>query len=239
MIRFPTEPMKANLGTLPSVTDDANWAYEIKWDGYRTLAFIVDGRLKLQSTKGIDVTAKYPELAGLPGALAVPDAVLDGELVVLDDDGKPRFELIQRHERQAMYFVFDLLHLAGHDTTGLPYENRRALLAQSLETGSNWSVPDHRIGDGAALLAATAAGGLEGIMAKRLGSTYQPGKRSPAWRKVKIGSAPRSPSAATPRGPATAPARSVPCWSAHRRSMAGCSSAAGSARVSTPRRSNR
>ena len=185
MISFPTEPMKANLGTLPNGADDANWAYEVKWDGYRTLAFIVDGRLRLQSTKGIDVTGKYPELAGLPGALAVPDAVLDGELVVLDDDGKPRFELIQRHERQATFFVFDLLHLAGHDTTGLPYENRRALLVQSLEAGSNWSVPEHRIGDGAALLAATAAGGLEGIMAKRLGSAYLVGKRSPSWRKVK------------------------------------------------------
>lgn len=185
MIRFPTVPMKANLGTLPAPPDDANWAYEVKWDGYRTLAFVTGGTLRLQSTKGLDVTDRYPELAPLPGALAVPDAVLDGELVVLDDDGRPRFELIQRHERQVMFFVFDLLHLAGHDTIGLPYENRRALLAQSLESGSNWSVPEHRIGDGAALLAATAAGGLEGVMAKRLGSTYQPGKRSPAWRKVK------------------------------------------------------
>ncbi len=185
MIRFPTEPMKAHLGSLPTAAEDGRWAYEVKWDGYRTLAFVESGRLRLQSANGLDVTAKYPELAGLPSALAVPDAVLDGELVVLDGDGRPRFELIQRHEQQVTYFAFDLLRLAGHDTIALPYEDRRRLLVDSLEAGPNWSVPRHQVGDGAALLEATAARGMEGVMAKRLGSAYQPGRRSPAWRKIK------------------------------------------------------
>ena len=177
--------MKASLGSLPAPSDDAGWAYEVKWDGYRTIAFVTSGKLRLQSSSGIDVTGRYPELAGLADAVAVPDAVLDGELVVLDDDGRPRFELIQRHERQSVFYAFDVLHLAGHDTIGLPYENRRSLLDQTLDAGPNWSVPSFQIGDGAALLAAIAARDLEGVMAKRLGSQYVPGKRSPNWRKVK------------------------------------------------------
>lgn len=185
MIRFPVEPMRAALGVLPSASDDVNWAYEVKWDGYRTLAFITAGRLRLQSSSGRDVTDAYPEIGGLPDGVAVPDAVLDGELVVLDDTGRPRFELLQRHESQAVFHAFDVLHVAGHDTIGLPYEQRRALLDQIVEPGSNWTVPSHQLGDGASLLAATAANGLEGVMAKRLGSTYLPGKRSPSWRKVK------------------------------------------------------
>jgi bifunctional non-homologous end joining protein LigD len=112
-------------------------------------------------------------------------AILDGELVVLDDDGRPRFELIQRHERQAAYYVFDVLSVDGRDTIGLQYEDRRRLLAELVDPGANWAVPAHRVGGGEALLAATVEQQLEGVMAKRLGSTYQPGKRSPNWRKVK------------------------------------------------------
>ena len=183
MISFPTEPMRAVLGSLPG--DDDRWAYEIKWDGYRTLAFVDEGGLRLQSSNRLDVTAKYPELAGLAAAVNAPRAVLDGELVVLDERGRPRFELMQRHESQVAFYVFDVLHVAGHDTVELPYEQRRTLLDSLLETGSNWMVPAHRIGGGAELLAFTAEHGLEGVMAKRLGSTYVPGKRSNNWRKVK------------------------------------------------------
>jgi bifunctional non-homologous end joining protein LigD len=194
VITFPVEPMKASLGTLPR--DDEGWAYEIKWDGYRTIAF-VDRRagaggakrtvppLRLQSSRGLDVTAKYPEMEGLAEAVAAERAVLDGELVVLDDHGAPRFELIQRHESQVAFYVFDVLHVDGHDTITLPYEQRREVLADVLELGSNWAVPGHHIGGGAELLAATRERQLEGVMAKRLGSTYTPGRRTPNWRKVK------------------------------------------------------
>lgn len=175
--------MKASLGTLP--TDDDRWAYEIKWDGYRTLAFVDSDTTRLQSTNLIDVTAKYPELGALSDGVHADTAILDGELVVLDDDGRPRFDLMQRHEREAALYVFDVLRVDDHDTTGLPYEDRRRLLDQLVEPGDNWLVPAHRIGGGAELLDATGAEGLEGVMAKRLGTTYIPGRRSPNWRKVK------------------------------------------------------
>jgi bifunctional non-homologous end joining protein LigD len=175
--------MKATLGTLP--VDDDRWAYEIKWDGYRTLAFVDAESVRLQSTNLHDVTAKYPELGELATGVHAGTAVLDGELVVLDDDGRPRFELMQRHERQAVLHVFDVLRIDDHDTTELPYESRRQLLDQLVEPGDNWLVPGHRIGGGGELLAATGEQGLEGVMAKRLGSTYVPGKRSPNWRKIK------------------------------------------------------
>lgn len=180
---FPVAPMKATLGTMPG--DDARWAYEIKWDGYRTLAFIDDGAVRLQSTGLHDVTGAYPELSELASGVHAATAVLDGELVVLDDDGLPRFELMQRHDRQAVLHVFDVLRVEDHDTIQLPYEDRRRLLTQLVEGGDNWIVPAHRIGGGEQLLAATGGQGLEGIMAKRLGSTYTPGKRSPNWRKIK------------------------------------------------------
>jgi bifunctional non-homologous end joining protein LigD len=183
MITFPVPPMKATLGGLP--TDDDRWAYEIKYDGYRTLAFVDGGGVRLQSTNLRDVTDSYPELSGLPGGVHADSAVLDGELVVLDADGRPRFDLIQRHERPGVLFVFDVLRIGEHDAIGLPYEDRRRVLEQLVDPGDHWVVPSYRVGGGADLLAATGAQGLEGIMAKRLGSTYVPGKRSPNWRKIK------------------------------------------------------
>ena len=128
-LSFPVAPMKAALGTLP--TEDAGWAYEVKWDGYRTLAFVEGGRVRLQSSNLIDVTAKYPEMQALAGAIGVRRVVLDGELVVLDDAGRPRFELIQRHaidKREAAFYAFDVLSIDDHDTISLPYEDRRRLL---------------------------------------------------------------------------------------------------------------
>jgi bifunctional non-homologous end joining protein LigD len=113
------------------------------------------------------------------------EAVLDAEFVVLDADGRPRFELVQRHEQPGALYLFDVLRIGEHDTIGLPYEDRRRLLDQLVEPGDHWLVPAHRVGGGAALVEATAALGLEGVMAKRLGSVYVPGKRSPNWRKIK------------------------------------------------------
>jgi bifunctional non-homologous end joining protein LigD len=182
-LRFPVDPMKASLGSLPP--DDDNWAYEIKWDGYRTLAFVEDGVTRLQSSNLIDVTAKYPELDRFAGSVNASSAVVDGELVVLDPEGRPSFELMQQHATQVAYYVFDVLSVDGHDTVSLPYEQRRDLVSGLVEAGPNWMVPAHRIGDGAALVQATLDRGLEGVMAKRLGSLYTPGKRTPNWRKVK------------------------------------------------------
>lgn len=183
MLTFPVAPMRARLGSLPA--DDDRWAYEIKYDGYRTLAFVDDGAVRLQSANLHDVTASYPELTGLPGSVHAGSAIVDGELCVLDDEGRPRFELMQRHTRPAVLFVFDVLRIGEHDTIGLPYEDRRQLLDQLVEPGDHWTVPSYRVGGGPELMAAAGEQGLEGIMAKRLGSTYLPGKRSPNWRKIK------------------------------------------------------
>ncbi len=183
---WPVEPMKATLGQLPA--EDSGWAYEIKWDGYRTLAFVDKGKVRLQSSNLHDVTARYPELQALAAELGGQRAILDGELVVLDERGRPRFELIQRKEAdklEAAFYVFDVLAIDRHDTIGLVYEERRRLLRELLDDGANWQVPAHRLGDGRALLDATIAQELEGVMAKRLGTTYRPGARSKDWRKVK------------------------------------------------------
>jgi bifunctional non-homologous end joining protein LigD len=187
-VKFPVAPMKAALGQLP--VDDDRWAYEIKWDGYRTVVFVdatrpEPERVRVQSSSGLDVSRTYGELAGMWRDVNATRVVLDGEIVVFGDDGRPSFEGLQRHDTQVVFQAFDVLDIDGNDVTGLAYEQRRELLAHLLDTGDNWTVPAHRVGGGAELLAATAAQGLEGVMAKRLGSTYVAGKRSPNWRKVK------------------------------------------------------
>jgi bifunctional non-homologous end joining protein LigD len=188
-LRFPVVPMKATMGSTGAVPEGDGWAFEIKWDGYRTIAHIDDGRVRLQSTAGHDVTDRWPEFSGLAGAVNARSAILDGELVVFDDDGRPRFELAQRSgvgsDRQAVIQFFDVLQVDGSDTIDLPYLDRRRLLEQLVEPGDNWTVPSFRIGDGAALVAATAEQGLEGVIAKRIDSRYRPDTRTKDWRKIK------------------------------------------------------
>ena len=188
-LRFPVVPMKATMDSTGAVPDGNDWAFEIKWDGYRTIAHIDDGRVRLQSTAGHDVTDRWPEFAGLAGAVNARSAILDGELVVFDDAGRPRFELAQRSgrgsDRQAVIQFFDVLQIDGSDTIDLPYLDRRRLLEQLVEPGDNWTVPSFRIGDGAALVAATEEQGLEGVIAKRIDSRYRPGTRTKDWRKIK------------------------------------------------------
>jgi bifunctional non-homologous end joining protein LigD len=185
-LRFPVEPMKATLGSLPR---GEGWAYEIKWDGYRTVAHVADGAVRLQSASGKDVTARWPELAPLAAAVNARSAILDTELVVFDAAGAPRFELVQRSGvgsgLEGVLQLFDVLSIDGTDTIALPYEHRRRLLADLIEPGDNWALSRHVVGDGADLLDATFAQGFEGVMAKRLDSIYRPGTRSKDWRKVK------------------------------------------------------
>jgi bifunctional non-homologous end joining protein LigD len=191
------EPMLARSGELPS--DDGRWAYEIKWDGVRALARIEGGRVRLTSRRGNDITARYPELRELGRALGSQEALLDGEVVAFGDDGRPSFQRLQSRmhvtgENQVrrlmrsdpvVYVLFDILHLDGRSLLIEPYEERRELLLALGLNGPHWQTPAHRIGDGEALLEASKAQGLEGILAKRLGSPYVPGKRTPAWVKVK------------------------------------------------------
>jgi bifunctional non-homologous end joining protein LigD len=181
--------MKATMGSLGAVPEGEDWAYEIKWDGYRTIVHVADGRIRLQSTAGHDVTTRWPEFEHLADSVNAASAILDGELVVFGDDGRPSFELAQRSgagsDRQAVIQFFDVLQIEGNDTIALPYLDRRRLLEQLVEPGDNWTVPTFRLGDGQALVAATAEQGLEGVIAKRVHSLYRPGSRSKDWRKIK------------------------------------------------------
>lgn len=190
--------MLAVSGPLPVGED---WTYELKWDGVRAIGVIRDGRLRLYARSGAEITAAYPELAGLAAAVAT-DATLDGEIVALDAAGRPSFaELSERihvrdRDRAAQlaatapvtFMIFDLLALAGEDFTesgtAAPYRRRRAALEQLAPAGSHWLVPP-QFEDGAATLDAANEHSLEGVVAKRLGSIYRPGARSPDWVKVK------------------------------------------------------
>jgi bifunctional non-homologous end joining protein LigD len=191
-------PMMARLGSLPR--DDEQWAFEIKWDGVRAICHSEPGRLRLHSRNLLDITPRYPEIARLNRALSHHRAVLDGEVVALDGEGRPNFGALQRRmhvsaestvrrlarETPVTYVIFDLLWLDGHSLMELPYAERRARLAElGLGDGERWRVPDYVAGHGAQLLAATEQQGLEGVIAKRLDSTYEPGRRSQSWIKVK------------------------------------------------------
>ena len=177
------------MGSTAAVPEGDRWAFEVKWDGYRTIVHVDDGAIRLQSTAGHDVTGRWPEFAGLADALNASSAILDAELVVFGDDGRPRFELVQQSgvgsTREAVLQFFDVLQVDGTDVIDLPYEARRRLLDQLVEAGPNWTVPAFRVGGGAALVEATAVEGLEGVIAKRLDSVYRPGTRSKDWRKIK------------------------------------------------------
>jgi len=162
------------------------WAYEMKWDGYRAIVGIRNGRLRIESRRGNDVTAKYPELAPLAEAVPVDDVVLDGELVVLNDDGRPSFHAIQQHQRAASYMIFDVLRLDGRDVTALPWRDRRALLERLALSGPTWQTPPVVEGDADVALETATRLGLEGIVAKRIDAPYRPGKRTTAWQKVKL-----------------------------------------------------
>src|SRR5215207_1406438 len=191
-------PMMARLNTLPR--DDERWAFEIKWDGVRAICHSEPGRLRLHSRNLLDITPRYPELGRLNRALSHHRAVLDGEVVALDAEGRPSFGALQRRmhvtsdaavrrlakETPVTYVIFDLLWLDGHSLMALPYTDRRELLTDlRLGDGERWRVPDYVAGHGAQLLEATAHQGLEGVIAKRLDSPYEPGRRSPCWLKVK------------------------------------------------------
>ena len=190
-------PMLARLAALPP--DDDEWAFEIKWDGIRAIAYSEPGRLRLESRNLNDITPRWPEVRALNRALSSHSAVLDGEIVALDAGGRPSFERLQQRmhlssdsavrrrarDLPAVYVLFDLLHLDGHSLMGLPYSERRERLQELALDGPAWMTPDYHTGSGAELLAASRKRGLEGIVAKRLRSPYEPGRRSTSWIKVK------------------------------------------------------
>jgi bifunctional non-homologous end joining protein LigD len=191
------KPMAATLSTLPR--DEEKWAYELKWDGVRAIAYCETGHLRLESRTLREVTSHYPELRALAAELGSLEAVLDGEIVAFDDDGKPSFERLQgrmnlasesavrrrMRDRPVTYLIFDLLYLDGHSLMDLPYTDRRERLEELELQGTNWQTPRYHRGDGSGLLNLTRRQGLEGLVAKRLDSRYLPGRRTRAWLKVK------------------------------------------------------
>jgi bifunctional non-homologous end joining protein LigD len=196
---FPEDvvPMLAKLAKLPD--DEEGWGVEVKWDGVRALAYCRPGRLELRTRNLNDVTSQYPEVRRLARQLGSRDAVLDGELVAFDAEGRPSFERLQQRmhltseavvrrrmqDYPVVYVVFDLLYFDGHDLTGEPYSRRREILEGLGLEGEAWQTPGHSVGHAAELLAASREQGLEGVMLKRLDSVYAPGKRTGAWLKVK------------------------------------------------------
>jgi bifunctional non-homologous end joining protein LigD len=192
-------PMLAKLGPLPPAREGDRWAYEIKWDGVRAIVYSEPGRIRLESRNGRDITASYPELRPLNRALSHHRAILDGEIVAFDEDGRPSFGRLQQRihltgesqvrrrakDNPVSLAIFDLMWLDGHSLMGQPYDERRARLEALELRGAAWQTPAAHHGDGAALLEATAAQGLEGLLAKRRDSPYESGRRSGAWIKVK------------------------------------------------------
>lgn len=193
-----TPPMLATLGVMP--THAEQFGFEVKWDGYRALARWDGRRLMLCSRNGLDLAPRFPEVVPLGKALRQP-VVLDGELVALDNAGRPSFSALQTRmprpravrsgrtwdpDRFTLhYMVFDLLHLGRKPTMRLPYADRRSLLESLALAGPAWQTPPTHP-DGAALLALMRQTKQEGVIAKRLTSTYQPGQRSPDWIKIKV-----------------------------------------------------
>jgi bifunctional non-homologous end joining protein LigD len=177
--------------------DPAQWAAEVKWDGARALAYVTDGEVTIRNRNGGDVTAAYPEIAAaLAQAAGRRTLILDGEVTAFDGE-RPSFSLLQRRLHQARpgaalvasvpvtYVAFDLLHQARHALLGNPYEQRRALLDALALDRDSLIVPPAFPGQPSEVTEASRQLGLEGVILKRLGSHYHPGRRTDAWLKVK------------------------------------------------------
>src|SRR5919201_4182753 len=179
-------PMLARTGPLPR--EDTGWGYEVKWDGIRALLYADHGHMELQGRNFTDFTPRYPEIRDLPRSLGARRLILDGEVVALDEQGRPSFERLQTRMHLASdsavrrrmrdtpvtYVVFDLLYREGRSTLPLSYEERRSLLEELELEGSAWRTPAYHRGEGAALLDATERLGVEGVVAKRLDCPYEP-----------------------------------------------------------------
>ena len=179
--------------------DAPEWLFEIKWDGYRAIAFIENGKVRLVSRNQNELTPRYPELKDLPQGVEAKNAILDGEVVALDDQGRPSFSLMQQRtgfrpgrkagsgnpEVGVLYYAFDLLYLDGYDWRKVALENRKEKLASVIVPGDSLRYSDHTASQGKALFELAREKGLEGIVAKKRECPYQE-RRSSDWLKIKI-----------------------------------------------------
>jgi bifunctional non-homologous end joining protein LigD len=167
--------------------DDKDWVFETKWDGFRAVAMAEPGRAKLYSRRGHDISAKYPSICAALAAIE-HEAVLDGELVALDAQGRSRFQLLQnagRNSARLLYCVFDLLYLDGKDLRGKPLLERKALLEKILPNSPLLLYSAHVAGDGVKAFTRAKRAGEEGVMAKLANGRYHSGQRTREWLKVK------------------------------------------------------
>ena len=203
-------PMLATL--TDGAFDDPDWLFEVKWDGYRVEAVVRDQRVRLWTRNRTDAARYFPDLAGPADWIAAREAIVDGEVVALDADGRPDFSLLQDRtglrgleaatgrratdaarpseaERAAIpivYMAFDLLHLDGRSLLDVPLEERKRALRQILRPHPLVRYASHVSGDGIAFTQAAAAQGLEGVVIKRRFGRYDPGRRSRDWLKIKL-----------------------------------------------------
>ena len=201
---FPeqVEPMLATLTDAAHFGDESGWAFEMKWDGVRAVAYLAAGRVKLLSRKGRDDTKAYFDVADELPKINVKTAILDGEVVVTDAAGRPNFGLLQHRinltkpadiERTAKTYpaqlmLFDILELNGQSLIKKTYEERREILENLIppEPGSRIQAPPIFEGDLRAALETADQLRLEGVVAKRRNSIYQPGRRTHTWLKIKL-----------------------------------------------------
>ena len=193
-------PMLARSAAMPP--ESGGFAFEIKWDGIRAISFLNSGHggeIRLQSRNLLELTSQYPEIHALAGTLGARQAILDGEIVALAPNGLPSFERLQNRmgvtldmlvrKRVAtypvVYMIFDLLYFNGASLLNLPYSERRKELENLKLVGPHWQTPAYHIGDGEDILEGSRRMRLEGIVAKRMDSTYEPGRRTGAWLKIK------------------------------------------------------
>lgn len=194
----PIAPMLASQGELPV---GPGWAYELKWDGVRAIAVEREGSIRFFARSGAEITKAYPELAALGPALrdaGLTEAVLDGEIVLLDPQQRPDFIALAERmhvrnparasglaERSPVnYMIFDILALNGTDLTKMSYVDRREVLEEHVMPGTRWAVPPS-FPNGEDTMTAAVERSMEGVVAKRLTSPYRPGARTTDWVKVK------------------------------------------------------
>ena len=198
---FPShvQPMLATLAKGLPAEQDA-WTFEFKWDGIRAIALWDGSRLRFETRNLRDVTVSWPELDALAAALGPKPVILDGEIAALDDGGRASFQRLQERMHvadrataarmaatvPASYLVFDILHLDGRDLMPLPWTERRPILESLGLAGPSWATTPSVPGAGTELFETVTQRSMEGVICKRLDSTYQPGARSKSWLKVKL-----------------------------------------------------
>ena len=186
-------PMLATL--IKKSFTDPNWYFEPKLDGYRVIAFILDGKVKLQSRHFQDYTDLFPGIVNELSIQKVDEAIFDGELISLDEKGKPCFQCLQQHlslqkteartDYAVIYFVFDILYLNGYDLTSVSQSERASLLGNTFKPGKAVKLISRFEGNGEEIFSKAVEAGFEGVVAKRRDAPYQTGKRSSDWLKIK------------------------------------------------------